>query len=586
MVNIQKNIINKISRVVLIFSAILGIIAITLEYGFNLSQDEEVYSHLISIGVVSIFILYQFVQVFISENRSHYIRTHKIEFAIILFIAVEFFLSLLNFSLVQKIGAALHVKNITLLYIVFAQVYIVLGLFLSGLRYNLRVLQSELHPSRIFVLSFLISILVGTSLLMLPASTVNGHISIIDALFTSTSAVCVTGLITVDTATYFTPFGQIIIMGLFQIGGLGLMTFTTFFAIFLSGGLGLKERILLHDLLNEENISAIAKVLAYLLITTFIIEAIGALLLFQSIHTHYNSISDAVFYSVFHSISAFCNAGFSIFSLNLMDPLVKDNYMFTTTISILIIFGGLGFPTILGIIKFKNLKSILNKISIRVPLQSKIVLLSTFILIIFGGILTYVLEYDNTLKGMDAFHKIHNAYFQSVTSRTAGFNTIDFGVLSTSTSIIYLFLMFVGASPGGTGGGLKTTTFFLVIASIWSILRDHKQVRIGNRSISNEIVVKAFLKLFLSIFIIILGIFILSLSEQFNLLDLSFEAFSAFGTVGLSRGITGTLTVSGKMTIILLMFIGRIGPLAFIYSIIKTKEKVKYELPNENISIL
>lgn len=582
----QKSRLNRVSKLTLIISALLGVASIVLEYGFRVDRAEAKYLHLISIAVVSVFIVYQFLQLYIAKSKLLYLKIHKIEFAIITFIIAEFILLQFDLSIIQRIGLAFRIKDLTFLYIVFAQIYIVVGLILSGLRYNIKVLQSKIHPSRIFVLSFLLTILTGTFLLMLPASTVKGSISFIDALFTSTSAVCVTGLISVDTATYFTRFGQVIIMGLFQIGGLGLMTFTTFFALFLSGGIGIRERIFLHDLLDEDNIGAITKVLAYLTITTFVIEIIGAAILFQSIYTKFDSPYEAAFNSLFHSISAFCNAGFSIFTLNLMDPLVKDNYLFTTTISFLIILGGLGFPTILGFFKTTNFTGFFKKIHVKVPLQTKMIVWGTVALIIVGTVLTYILEYDNALKGLNEFGKWQSSYFQSVTARTAGFNTIDFGVIHISTSILYFFLMFVGASPGGTGGGIKTTTFIIILASVWSIVREQKQVRIGNRSISNEIVTKALLKLFLTIFIITSGIFVLSITEGKNLLDLAFEAFSAFGTVGLSRGITGSLTGIGKLTIVILMFIGRIGPLAFIYSIIRTEEKFAYDIPGENISIL
>ena len=335
---------NRISRIIIVITSIIGLASIVIEYGFGVSKDDAVILHFISIGVVAIFILYQFIQLFISENKIEHIKSHKIETLIILFIITEGILIILGHSLIESLGSVLHFKDIAFLYIVFAQIYIIFGLISGGLRYNKKILQLKIHPSRLFVLSFVFLITIGTLLLLLPASTVKGGMSFFDALFTSTSAVCVTGLITVDTATYFTKFGQIVIMFLFQVGGLGLMTFTTFFALFLSGGMGIKERILLRDLMDEDNVGAITKVLAYLALITFTIEAIGAIILFQSVAQTTANISEAIFDSIFHSISAFCNAGFSLFTLNLYDPLVRDNYLYTTTISILIILGGIGFP--------------------------------------------------------------------------------------------------------------------------------------------------------------------------------------------------------------------------------------------------
>ncbi|MEO8398725.1 MAG: potassium transporter TrkG, partial [Ignavibacteriaceae bacterium] len=412
--------INRFSRFIIIITSIIGLTAIITEYGFHVSKDDAVILHYVAIAVVLIFIIYQIMQLFIAENKIEHIKSHKIEFLIILFISIETVLLVLGYSLIKKLGTALHLKDIAFLYIVFAQIYIIIGLIAGGLRYNKKILQFKIHPSRLFVLSFVFLIIIGTLLLLLPASTVNGHISFFDALFTSTSAVCVTGLITVDTATYFSRFGQIVIMLLFQIGGLGLMTFTTFFTLFLAGGLGIKERIILNDLMNEENVGAITKVLAYLTIITIIIESIGALILFQSIASNHNNLQEAIFNSIFHSISAFCNAGFSIFSLNLMDPLVKSNYLFTTTISVLIILGGIGFPTIMGILNIKSLKSIFGKFKFKVTLQIRLILYTTLILIIAGTAFTFLLEYNNSLALLNFWEKIYAAYFQSVSSRTAG----------------------------------------------------------------------------------------------------------------------------------------------------------------------
>ncbi len=586
MTELTKLNINRISKIIIIITSIIGLAAIVAEYGFQVSKDNAIILHYISIFVVAVFILYQLIQVFISDNKIEHLKSHKIETLIILFIIVESILIVLGHSLIRSLGTALHLKDVAFLYIVFAQFYIIIGLISGGLRYNKKILQLKIHPSRLFVLSFVGLITFGTLLLLLPASTVKGSISFFDALFTSTSAVCVTGLITVDTATYFTKFGQIVIMFLFQVGGLGLMTFTTFFALFLAGGMGIKERILLRDLMDEDNVGAITKVLAYLTLITFVIEGIGAILLFQSIAPTTKNIGDAIFTSIFHSISAFCNAGFSLFTLNLSDPLVRNNFIYTTTISLLIILGGIGFPTIMSLLNVKSIRTYFIRFRFKLSLQIKLILYTTIFLIVAGTIFTFLLEYNNSLAQFSLWQKINASYFQSVSARTAGFNTIDISKFSAAATILYLFLMFVGASPGGTGGGIKTTTFSILIFSTFSFLRNEKNVTIGNRTIPNEIVLRALIKTLASLAIITLGIFLLTVSENKNLIDISFEAFSAFGTVGLSRGITSTLTDPGKVIITLLMLIGRVGPFAFLYSILKNKEPKVYDLPNENISTL
>ncbi len=574
-----------ISKILVIVASIIGLSAIILEYGFKTSPPIAIILHRVSLGVVVSFFLYQGVSFAYAYPKKEYIKSHKVELFIILISFLEIILSVFDYSIIARIGYFFNFKDIAFLYIVFAQLFIVLGFILGGLRFNQNILQLKIHPSRLFILSFLVTIFVGTLLLMLPAATTAGKISFIDALFTSTSAVCVTGLITQDTATYFTTFGQVVIMLLFQIGGLGLMTFTTFFALFLSGGLGIKERILLHDLLDEDNIGQITKVLSFLTLSTFVIELIGAVILYFSIHTQVPNQSDAIFLSAFHSVSAFCNAGFSLFSMGLMDNLVIGNHVFTLTIAVLIILGGLGFPTILALwTRFTKRKKL--AIQKRNSLQTKIVLITTLGLLVLGTVWIYTFELNNTIKNLGFLEKLSASFFQSVTTRTAGFNTLDFGQMGVPTILMVLFLMFVGASPGGTGGGIRTTTFAIMYIGTMSILRNHKATHYGNRTIPKEIIVKAFIKTFFSIAIISVGIIALTITEKQDLLDIMFETFSAFGTVGLSRGITGELTVLGKIIISGLMFIGRVGPLSFIYSILKPIEQPNYDLPQENISIL
>lgn len=584
--NSAKNLANKISKLIIFISSLIGLSAIILEYGFNVKQAVAEVLHTVSMGVIVIFILYQFFQIIIAERKSVYIKNHVIEFSIIFLIFVEIISILLGSSIVEKIGVALNFKNAAFLYIIFVQLFIVIGLFAGGLRYNKFILGSRIHPARLFVLSFVFTILIGALFLSLPRSTVGGHIAFIDALFTSTSAVCVTGLTVVDTATYFTQFGQIVILILIQIGGLGLMTFTTFFTLFLSGGLGIKESFVLGDMMEEDNIGEISRILSLLIIITFGIELFGAAILFFSI-SGTMPFEEALFSSIFHSISAFCNAGFSLFSLNLFEPAIKTNYLFTTVISFLIIIGGIGFPTIINLSQRSRAKDISKKLSNRITLQTKIVILVTAILIIGGAIGTYYLESNGSLNGLDPFAKIHGAYFQSVVSRTAGFNTIDTTNFLPATSMFYCFLMLIGASPGGTGGGIKTTTFAVLVLSFWAYIRNMRNVSFGKRTIPKEVILRSLFKALFTLLLIFTAVFILTLTEKTKtVIDLTFESFSAFATVGLSKGITGALTVTGKTVIILLMLIGRVGPLTFVYNFVKVKEDIDYDYPSENISTL
>jgi len=490
-------------------------------------------------------------------------------------------------SVFTDVAGYFHVTDLNVFYIIVLQIYIVVSLAIKAVRFGHTIAEFKIQPAKLFLFSFLLLIFFGTGLLMLPKATTTGNISLVDALFTSTSAVCVTGLIVVDTATYFTQFGQIIILCLFQIGGLGVMTITTFFAIFFAGGLGIKERVLIGDMIDEEKIGQISKTLIQIILLTFGLEAIGAIIIFQGFEGTSLSLNERIFHSIFHSVSAFCNAGFSTFSENLYSIHTRFNYTILTTVSFLIIFGGFGFSAFLNVLetavsRFK--KSRLRRKHLTI--QSKIVLFSTIVLI-FAGMFFFVgLENNNTLKDFTLDQKLLAAFFQSVTTRTAGFNSIPIDKILIPTSLIFIMLMLIGASPGGTGGGLKTTTVFISIVAFFEFVRGKKKVEIFHRSIPDEIIHRVFTKMVFSFVFLFSTLIILSYIEKHSLLDLIFEQVSAFSTVGLSRGITGQLTDPGKIIISLIMYIGRVGPLTFMLALTRKIVTENYDYPSENISTI
>jgi Trk-type K+ transport system membrane component len=297
------------------------------------------------------------------------------------------------------------------------------------------------------------------------------------------------------------------------------------------------------------------------------------------------SFGEKVFHSIFHSVSAFCNAGFSTFSENLMYEGLRYDYLSVGTIGMLIVLGGLGFGTISNLLELSVLPFKRNKKKVRyLSTQSKIVLITTFVLILSGTIITYFLEYGNSLKNLTEDQKILASIFQSITTRTAGFNTIPINQLLISTSLVYILLMFIGASPGGTGGGVKTTTAFISFMAIFDFVRGKKKIEVFKRQIPDEIIHRVFIKIAFSLSIIFLTTFILSLTERFSLIDILFEQFSAFGTVGLSKGITPYLSVTGKSLIIILMYIGRVGPITLLTSLSKEVSQPRYDYPSEYIS--
>ncbi len=435
------------------------------------------------------------------------------------------------------------------------------------------------NPPVSLMFSFAGVILIGTILLMLPASSTEGYITnFVDALFTATSATCVTGLIVVDTGTYYSLFGQIVILLLIQVGGLGIMTISTAFALMLGQRISLNVTNLMHNVVGKTPVIDVLKLLRSTVLVTLIIEITGALFLFTSF-AKLMPAGQAIYYSLFHSISAFCNAGFSLWSNNLAgfvgSPLVIFSFSF------LIILGGLGFAVLIDIYHYFFSSRRVRKLA----LHSKIVLSTTAILIVTGFLGLYIGEYNNSMKGFSVAGRVLSSWFQSVTARTAGFNTIKIGSYSSASVLLTVLLMFIGASPGSTGGGIKTTTFSTLMLSVLSMLTGKRDLVVFKRKISLANAREATTLATLALAIILTIIFILMLIEPFPFEKILFEAFSAFGTVGLSLGITSQLSYAGKLLITLLMYIGRIGPLTLVYAISIRKRQPHISYAEERISI-
>jgi len=443
--------------------------------------------------------------------------------------------------------------------------------------------RSQDSPIRQLVTSFLILIFGGAFLLKLPFSTVNG-IAFIDALFTSTSAVCVTGLTVLDTAKDFTFTGQLIIMCLIQFGGFGIMTFSIgVFAMF-SGDMSLKWRFTFDSIYNEITAIPPVEILKKILIYTFTIEFVIAAILFTEFIKNL-PLADAIWASVFHAVSAFCNAGFSTFSDNLIS--YQGNTVVILAISMAIVLGGIGF---LVLTELTNMKfSWKRKFFRQFSLHTKIVLFVTGILIFGGAVLFLILEWNFIIKDMPLKTKLLTSIMQSITCRTAGFNSVDIGHLRESTLGVMMTLMFIGGSPGSIAGGIKTTTFAIISGLLISKIKGKKQVVFWNRAVSEDAVNKS-MTLFVLAFVFIYTSTIVLLSfHSFDtansFLQVVFEVISAFGTVGLSTGITSKFSSDGKVLLAIIMFVGRIGPFALISAITEKVKTANYEVANENIMI-
>ncbi len=466
---------------------------------------------------------------------------------------------------------------------------------ISGIQINWRYKQA--NPAAIFILSFALLIGAGSFLLMLPRATHSG-IRFIDALFTSTSAVCVTGLVVVDTGTYFTVFGQTIIMVLIQAGGIGIMTFTSFFAYIFMGGSSYQNLLLLGNLTNENKIAEVLGTLKKIVFFTFFAELIGFVLIYINV-TSLKAVKqdDALFFSAFHSISAFCNAGFSTLTNSFYDIGFRFNYLLQLTIASLFIIGGIGFPVIINLytwmkqvfinrfLRLNKRREIIHQVHL-FTLNTKLVIYTTLILLIVGTLMFYAMENHNTLAEHKGIGKLVTAFFSAATPRTAGFNTVDISALHIPTLMFIILLMWIGASPASTGGGIKTSTFALAVLNVISLVRGKGKVELSRREILDTSIMRSFAFMFLSMFSIGLIIFLLFITEPGEKdSDLIFEVFSAFGTVGLSTGITHDLSVAGKYILTATMFIGRVGALTFLSSIVRKSTGKLYQYPVEGILI-
>lgn len=436
----------------------------------------------------------------------------------------------------------------------------------------------KVSPAKILVGGFALIILIGAILLSLPISSRTGRLPFLDALFTSTSAVCVTGLVVVDTGTYFTRFGQTVIMFLIQIGGLGIMTAATVVFILLGKKITLRERLVIQEALNQISMQGLVKLVNTVVLMTLGVEALGALLLSTRFVPVYGW-STGLFYSVFHAVSAFCNAGFDLIGdYRSLTPFSTDPVV-VLTIAFLFILGGLGFTVIMEIHQRRRFS--------RLTLHAKMVLGITLLLLVVGTVVIFALEYNNTatLGQYSLPGKIMNAFFTAATPRTAGFNTVDTGQLFPYTLFFMIALMFIGASPASTGGGIKTTTFGALVVAVVSTIRGKEDPLIFNKQLPVEILRRSLSIAMISLALVFTVAFTLMITEGGTLINMLFEATSAFGTVGLSTGVTTQLSSIGRVVIIVTMFAGRVGPLTLVFALARRMQKSPVQHLAERIMI-
>jgi potassium uptake TrkH family protein len=570
-----------ISRALFALCGFLSITTLTIEYGFYYDRNWSNYILFVNSFAINYLLLYEiFGLVFTTEKYKIYIQNHKPEIIIVALVLLQKFFEqdIVNYLHLGEFGT----KDTALLFLSINQIFLVVS-NLARLVRNTRIYNlKKLNPSLIFFFSFASIGILGTALLCLPKSQ-KVDLRIIDVIFTVISATCVTGLSTISIFDSFTTMGQVIVLILIQVGGLGLITLTTFFSIFLAGQASVNDKLLMKDLLSEEAIGRVKKIIRQIAIQTLIIEAIGAQLLYKFLPEKANLFGmNKVFFSIFHSISAFCNAGFSLFPNGLAEEFFMDGKIYLTSIMILIIFGGLGFPVVSEVSK-----KIFTPDSshIRLSVSTKLVVIVSLIFFILGATAYFLLEDKYTLKNLSISERIFHSIFYSVTSRTAGFNTLDITSMGAPMVFFSFLLMWVGASPNSTGGGIKTSTFAVSALHIVDLVRGRNRLDIFNRTISPASISRASATIVLSLFVIFIAIFSMILVEPFSFLDICYEVVSAFGTVGLTRGITPKLTDASKLVISIVMFMGRVGIFTILVAFAPKSKAYNYSYPMEYVVV-
>lgn len=583
----QREFTLKLINNLMLLLGLLVVVSLILEYGFYLEEETLRRLHYFDYTILGLFVLHDLIKLAIVRNKNTFLRYNWLNF--IFFIALFAFFLFYNpwwqFPLLGQSLREMPVRQIAKLYILMTQVYLLFATIFSTIKFGQKFAFARLNPFSILLGSFILIILIGTGLLMLPRATIGHYISFVDALFTSTSATCVTGLIVVDTGTYFTHFGQWVILLLIQAGGLGIMTMAAFFAVILGTRMSIRERVIMRDLLSDESMAKIGQTLWQVLGLTLFIEGVGVVTIYELLPRGVIPPGDKLFFSIFHSVSAFCNAGFSTISDSLVG--LSDHYMLVSTFAALIVLGGLGFPVLVNLLghRFYGTRGPFGQKKLRVNLQTHIVLGVTAFLIVGGALWIWITNY--VLQGVTQVSGkiIMASFFQSITARTAGFNSIPIGLMSIPALLGIIALMFIGASPGSTGGGVKTTTFFLAVEWIWVQFTGRPALEYRHRTIPTRLLTRGMMLIITAGAVVFTSFVMLTIFEDLPPLQLLFETVSAFGTVGLSMGATPQLSPVGRIIITITMYLGRVGPMAFIMALSRRQKKHNYEYPEESVML-
>jgi potassium uptake TrkH family protein len=585
----HKEILLWVLRILSVVVSFVAVYAIVYYHGFPRTPRTDEIVRIITRLSLAFYALKYFLNFFYDFHPLAYLKRTWFEGILVLFIILMwFFYLIVGQQRIYAFFAQRGMEQFTNISILFIQFYVFIMVLVETAKASQYIDKIKIGPAGLLALSFLILIAFGTIMLLLPEMTTGHHIQFVDALFLSTSASCVTGLSPVEISDYLSLKGQVVILILIQLGGINIISFATFIALFYTGAEGLKQQSLLKDLLDTSGLSDARRILKRIVLYSFTIEIIGSVILYLLWEKDLSitSAGGLGFAALFHSVSSFNNAGFSIFPNGLMYEPVRMNLASHWIIAILIVLGGIGFSVLQEILDFKLLLTRIRTAWKRFQVQTKIVLITTFFLIILGALGIFLLEYNHSFQGLKLSDKITTAFFQSITARTAGFNTVNIGALSQTTLFLLIILMFIGASPGGTGGGIKTTTFLTLIKASIATIRGKKRLEAFKHTISFETVDKAYSVALLSLLLIVTGTFILTiLQPDFTFTSILFEVVSAFGTVGLTMGITPLLGSAGKLVVIVTMYVGRVGTLTLAIAFLKKASFKDYVYPKANIMI-
>ena len=570
--------------------SLLSVAALIVSHGYALEPSETALVDILLKTTIGFYIFKYFAELFYDFSPAEYVRKSRFEFSLMLYMLVNIAaINIFNFELTAAIGNLLEVKRFDELFMLLVQGYFLVFVALELGKASRLLPQMKLSPPALLAISFSLITLLGAGLLAMPEmSRLPNGLSTLDALFTSVSAVCVTGLSTFDIATVLTFKGKVILMVLIQLGGLNFITFTSLFALLANPGIGTRYKSMLQASYSAESLETSVQLTGQIVRFSLLFEAVSAALLFISWgDQHFATVGDRIFHSLFHAISAFNNAGFSLYTGGLADASLLGNVPLGLVIALTVVLGGLGFRPIYEVFSYKALKHRRSNPWVHFSVNTKIAVYAIAILVPLGALLFFILEQHGTLAGQSPAMALYHSVFSSITTRTAGFNTIDFGAIGLPTLLVVMLFMFIGGSSGSTAGGVKTSTFALVFLNALGTIRGRKRVELFRQTIPVELLNLALSVFLFSASVVLLGIFTLSITDgHLGLARIAFEELSAFCTVGLSTGITSELSTSGKTILMISMLVGRVGTVTLAFALTsKRKDSQDYRYPNASVQV-